>query len=81
MGQGQADVALEKLSQVAAAGGWLCLQNLHLVTGWLPALEHALGQLKPDPQFRLLLTAEAHPKFTPLLLEMSHKVTYEVINI
>ena len=33
MGQGQADVALQMLRECAINGDWLCLKNLHLVTG------------------------------------------------
>jgi len=39
MGQGQATVAIQLLRECASKGHWLCLKNLHLVTGWLPALE------------------------------------------
>ena len=39
MGQGQADIALQKLSECSRNGEWLCLKNLHLVTAWLPVLE------------------------------------------
>lgn len=38
MGQGQMDLALEYLKTCAQEGSWLCLTNLHLVTGWLPRL-------------------------------------------
>ena len=33
MGQGQADVALQMLRKCSINGDWLCLKNLHLVTG------------------------------------------------
>ena len=33
MGQGQADVALQLLRDCSINGDWLCLKNLHLVTG------------------------------------------------
>ena len=39
MGQGQADIALQLLRDCARNGQWLCLKNLHLVTGWLQLLE------------------------------------------
>jgi hypothetical protein len=32
MGQGQTEVALEKLHLAAEKGEWLCLKNLHLVS-------------------------------------------------
>ena len=77
MGQGQAEVAIEKLKQSAKSGSWLCLKNLHLMTFWIPNLEKELQMLNPDEKFRLWLTAEPHPKFSPILLESSLKVTYE----
>lgn len=35
MGQGQADVALQVVRECAINGDWVCLKNLHLVTGLL----------------------------------------------
>ena len=77
MGQGQADIALQALRRCAHTGGWLCLKNLHLVTPWLPTLEKELNALEPHKSFRLWLTTESHPKFPPVLLRSSLKVTYE----
>ena len=77
MGQGQAEVALAKLHEAAEHGHWLCLKNLHLMTFWIPNLEKELQMLKPNENFRLWLTAEPHPKFSPILSESSLKVTYE----
>uniref|UniRef100_W5MJK1 Cytoplasmic dynein 2 heavy chain 1 n=1 Tax=Lepisosteus oculatus TaxID=7918 RepID=W5MJK1_LEPOC len=77
MGQGQADIAIQALKECARNGEWLCLKNLHLVTAWLPLLEKELNALQPKASFRLWLTAEVHPKFTPILLQSSLKITYE----
>ncbi|XP_041850617.1 cytoplasmic dynein 2 heavy chain 1 [Melanotaenia boesemani] len=77
MGQGQADVALATLRECSRNGEWLCLKNLHLVTVWLPLLEKELNVLRPKASFRLWLTAEVHPKFPPILLQSSLKITYE----
>ncbi|KAM9321467.1 cytoplasmic dynein 2 heavy chain 1 [Gastrophryne carolinensis] len=77
MGQGQADLAIQTLRECAREGEWLCLKNLHLVISWLPVLEKELNMLQPKPSFRLWLTAEVHPKFTPILLQSSLKITYE----
>ncbi|XP_038236236.1 cytoplasmic dynein 2 heavy chain 1 isoform X1 [Dermochelys coriacea] len=77
MGQGQADLAIQTLKECARNGEWLCLKNLHLVVSWLPILEKELNTLQPQPNFRLWLTAEVHPKFTPILLQSSLKITYE----
>ncbi|KAF7250799.1 Cytoplasmic dynein 2 heavy chain 1 [Varanus komodoensis] len=77
MGQGQADLAIHTLKECARNGEWLCLKNLHLVVSWLPVLEKELNNLQPQSGFRLWLTAEVHPKFSPILLQSSLKITYE----
>lgn len=77
MGQGQAEVALQKIQMCSKEGHWLCLQNLHLMLAWLPALEKELNSLTPHPNFRLWLTSEAHLKFPAMLLKSSLKITYE----
>ncbi|MFT7803200.1 cytoplasmic dynein 2 heavy chain 1 [Arapaima gigas] len=77
MGQGQADIALQTLRECARNGEWLCLKNLHLVTAWLPLLEKELNILHPKAGFRLWLTTEVHPRFPPVLLQSSLKITYE----
>lgn len=69
MAQDQTARALELLHSCAAAGSWLFLQNVHLVTAWLPRLEQALHSLPAAPGFRLWLTSEATDKFPASLLE------------
>jgi dynein heavy chain 2 len=39
MGGGQNEVALNLMRAAAEKGQWLCLKNIHLVTGWLTTLE------------------------------------------
>ena len=39
MGQGQEDGARSNLAHLAKEGGWLMLQNIHLMQNWLPKLE------------------------------------------
>ncbi|XP_054724974.1 LOW QUALITY PROTEIN: cytoplasmic dynein 2 heavy chain 1-like [Uloborus diversus] len=77
MGQGQLEVAIENLRSCASEGRWLCLKNLHLVTHWLPNLLKVFSSLTPSSKFRLWLTSEVHPNFSPVFLEMCIKVTYE----
>ena len=77
MGQGQAELALSKLTEASKQGHWLCLKNLHLMSFWIPNLEKELQMLNPNQNFRLWLTAEPHPKFSSILAEASLKVTYE----
>ncbi|TPX70937.1 hypothetical protein SpCBS45565_g01524 [Spizellomyces sp. 'palustris'] len=77
MGQGQGELAISLLREAAMSGGWLCLQNVHLVTGWLPQLEKELSSIKPHEGFRLWMTSEAHAKFPTNLLQTSLKITVE----
>ena len=77
MGQGQADIAIQALKGCASKGEWLCLKNLHLVTGWLPILEKELNSVNPHQNFRLWLTTEVHPKFPTVLLQSCLKVAFQ----
>lgn len=78
MGQGQIDMALEKLKQGAQVGHWICMKNLHLVTHWLDTLEKEIKALNPHENFRLWLTSEPHTAFPKILLQSCLKVAYEV---
>jgi len=77
MGQGQSEAALKMLREGAEEGHWVCLQNVHLVVTWLSVLEKELRSLNPAPSFRLWLTTEPHPRFPPILLQQSLKITFE----
>ena len=43
MGQGQAEISMQLLTDCSRDGDWLCLKKLHLVTAWLLALEKELN--------------------------------------
>jgi len=60
MGQGQENVALHGLSKLAKEGGWIMLQNIHLMQEWLPLLERNLEIIEEFalPDFRCVLTSE-----------------------
>ena len=77
MGQGQADLALDKLRDAMQHGQWLVLKNLHLMTFWIPVLSKEIQTSKCHGDFRLWLTAEQHPKFPSVLSESCLKLTYE----
>ena len=77
LGQGQADLALEKLRDAMQHGQWLLLKNLHLMTFWVPILRAEIQAGTPHKDFRLWLTAEPHPKFPTVLSESCLKITYE----
>ena len=56
MGQGQAEVAIEKIKIAAQEGSWLVLKNLHLMTFWIPTLEKELASLELHPDFKYIDT-------------------------
>ena len=63
MGQGQDKRAMTSLDRFAASGGWLMLQNVHLMQGWLPSLERKLESVADGahPDFRCFISAEPPP--------------------
>merc|ERR550537_179142 len=60
MGQGQEMVAVTALNQAAKEGGWVMLQNIHLMQNWLKTLERQLEVIEEfaAPEFRCILTSE-----------------------
>lgn len=60
MGQGQEAPAEAALASFARNGGWVLLQNVHLMSQWLSRLEATLESLSETahPDFRCVLTAE-----------------------
>ena len=85
LGQGQEALAERALDVAQSHGGWVVLQNVHLVPRWLEKLEkrlddHAEGHVHAD--FRLILSAEPaeHASLHQIpasLLQSSVKVTNE----
>ncbi|TYZ57148.1 hypothetical protein PybrP1_002034 [[Pythium] brassicae (nom. inval.)] len=64
MGQGQEAYAGESLKKLSAAGGWIILQNVHLMQSWLPTLERQLEEVATDgahETFRCFISAEPPP--------------------
>jgi dynein heavy chain len=66
MGQGQEDIAVNALMMAAKDGGWVMLQNVHLMQSWLKVLERTLETLQDSahPDFRCILSSE--PPVFPL---------------
>lgn len=66
MGQGQEKPAEEAVKQLAKTGGWIMLQNLHLMQSWLPRLERQLELVAETahPNFRCFISAEPPPLST-----------------
>jgi dynein heavy chain len=60
MGQGQEQIALNGLRNQAQNGGWIMLQNIHLMQSWLPQLDRALEVIEEfsHADFRSVLSSE-----------------------
>ncbi len=60
MGQGQEKPAEAAIADFARDGGWLMLQNVHLMQSWLPQLERQLeiAAETAHPSFRCFISAE-----------------------
>merc|ERR1712195_64297 len=66
------------LTGAVMTGSWVLLQNTHLGLGFMNTLEGALTKMEEiDPNFRLWITSEPHPKFPIGLLQISIKMTDE----
>ena len=62
MGQGQEPIAEKLLEDFGKTGGWVFLDNIHLMQSWLPKLERAL-EIQAETaheDFRCFLSAEPH---------------------
>lgn len=84
LGQGQEVIAEQKLDLAYAQGGWVMLENIHLVAKWLPILEKKLEVLSvgSHPDFRVFLSAEpagdpAYHIIPISILQASVKITNE----
>jgi len=62
MGQGQEKHAENTLDRFTRDGGWVFLQNIHLMQSWLPTLERKLEMAAEGHEdFRAFLSAEPPP--------------------
>eukprot|EP01061_Rhynchopus_euleeides_P016323 TRINITY_DN27601_c0_g1_i2.p1 TRINITY_DN27601_c0_g1~~TRINITY_DN27601_c0_g1_i2.p1 ORF type:complete len:639 (+),score=257.28 TRINITY_DN27601_c0_g1_i2:149-1918(+) len=80
LGQGQASTATRMIHEQAKQGGWVFLQNCHLMLKWLPTLEKIIDDLptqKPNENFRLWLSSIPHPQFPIGILQKAIKMTTE----
>jgi dynein heavy chain len=81
MGQGQEQIALNALSAAAKDGGWVMLQNVHLMQTWLKSLERTLESLEHNshPDFRCILSSE--PPVFPLMELVPESILQKSIKI
>ncbi|KAL7490113.1 hypothetical protein ACHAW6_015825 [Cyclotella cf. meneghiniana] len=63
MGQGQEVPAEAIINRLAKEGGWVMLQNCHLMSSWVPKLERLLEVVAEDAHedFRCFISAEPPP--------------------
>ena len=80
MGQGQEAPAEQGLDNFAKNGGWVFLQNIHLMAGWLPSLERKLeicAETGHD-DFRCFLSAE-QPMFAGMPAPMVKSIPEAIL--
>ncbi|KAI9564905.1 hypothetical protein GHT06_008646 [Daphnia sinensis] len=83
MGTDETEKATEFVRQAARNGHWICLKNVHLVTGWLPVLDRLINQLSGEESddlhvdFRLWMTAEPVSTLPLSLLQRCKKIVSE----
>eukprot|EP00397_Hematodinium_sp_SG-2012_P000164 GEMP01000164.1.p1 GENE.GEMP01000164.1~~GEMP01000164.1.p1 ORF type:complete len:2602 (+),score=544.41 GEMP01000164.1:57-7808(+) len=72
MGQGQETVAINALNKSGKEGGWILLQNVHLMQSWLKTLERSLEVVEEfaHPEFRCILTSEPPSALMGPLMEV-----------
>jgi len=80
LGQGQDVVAMARLAQGHKEGGWVVLENIHLMPAWTVELEKKMDEYAAEgshPEFRVFLSAEPSNLLPIGLLERSIKLTNE----
>jgi hypothetical protein len=66
MGQGQEKRADETIMRMSEVGGWVFLQNVHLMQTWLPTLDEKLETVSAFKYFALLSDGHFTKPSTPV---------------
>ena len=80
LGQGQGPKASALMASGSKDGSWVCLQNCHLASSWLPELERTLEAMllqEVHPEYRLWLTSMPSKIFPVSVLQSGIKLTNE----
>lgn len=80
LGQGQGPIARKMITDAQMEGGWVCLQNCHLMPSFMGALEaicESTSVENTSASFRLWLTTYPTESFPSIILQNSVKVTNE----
>lgn len=80
LGQGQGPEAARLMDEGQKTGNWVCLENCHYYTSWMPELEKLQEKMDPgliNPEYRLWLTTFSSPNFPVPVLQSGVKITNE----
>jgi len=79
LGEGKDVISDREVDRLTKDGGWVILQNVHLMPRWLLELEKRIERNAPEahPDFRLFLTSDPSNTIPVALLQRSIKLTQE----
>ena len=79
LGEGKDVIADKEVDRLAKDGGWVVLQNVHLMPRWLIELEKRIERNASEahPDFRLFITSDPSKTIPVALLQRSIKLTQE----